>query len=57
MKEGFSDSETQAGRLQRCAHKRDACAMKDSFELLEEKHIFPSEGFDGFYMALLKKVG
>ena len=30
---------------------------KDSFELLEEKHILPSEGFDGFYMALLKKVG
>jgi 16S rRNA (cytosine967-C5)-methyltransferase len=28
---------------------------KDAFELVEEKHIFPSEGFDGFYMALLKK--
>ena len=28
MKEGFSDSETQAGRLQRCAHKRDACAIE-----------------------------
>ena len=26
-----------------------------SFELLEQKHIFPSEGFDGFYMALLKR--
>ena len=26
------------------------------FELVGEKHIFPSEGFDGFYMALLKKV-
>lgn len=29
---------------------------KDAFTLLEEKHIFPSEGFDGFYMALLKKA-
>lgn len=29
---------------------------KDSFELLEEKHILPSEGFDGFYIALLKKI-
>lgn len=27
------------------------------FELVEEKHILPSEGFDGFYMALLKRVG
>lgn len=26
-----------------------------NFELLDQKHIFPSEGFDGFYMALLKK--
>lgn len=26
------------------------------FELVEEKHIFPSEGFDGFYMALLRKM-
>ena len=25
------------------------------FELLEEKRIWPSEGFDGFYMALIKK--
>lgn len=25
------------------------------FELVDEKHIFPSEGFDGFYMALLRK--
>lgn len=30
---------------------------KGSFELVEQKHIWPSEGFDGFYMALLKKVG
>ena len=29
---------------------------RKGFELIEEKHIFPSEGFDGFYMALLKKV-
>lgn len=28
-----------------------------SFELIEQKHIFPSEGFDGFYMALLRKKG
>jgi 16S rRNA (cytosine967-C5)-methyltransferase len=27
-----------------------------AFELLEEKHIYPSEGFDGFYMALIKKA-
>lgn len=25
------------------------------FELIDEKHIWPSEGFDGFYMALIKK--
>ena len=30
--------------------------QKDSFELLEEKRIMPSEGFDGFYMARLKKL-
>ena len=30
-------------------------AEKKGFELVEEKHIFPSEGFDGFYMALMKK--
>lgn len=30
---------------------------KGGFELIEEKHILPSEGFDGFYMALLKKIG
>ena len=30
-------------------------AEKKAFELVEEKHIFPSEGFDGFYMALMKK--
>jgi 16S rRNA (cytosine967-C5)-methyltransferase len=28
----------------------------DKFELIEEKHIWPSEGFDGFYMALIKRI-
>ena len=28
----------------------------NAFELLEEKRIYPSEGFDGFYMALIKKA-
>ncbi len=28
---------------------------KGVFELMEEKHILPSEGFDGFYMARIKK--
>jgi 16S rRNA (cytosine967-C5)-methyltransferase len=28
----------------------------DKFELLEEKRIWPSEGFDGFYMALIKRI-
>jgi 16S rRNA (cytosine967-C5)-methyltransferase len=27
----------------------------DKFELLQEKHAWPSEGFDGFYMALLRR--
>lgn len=27
----------------------------DKFELVEEKYSWPSEGFDGFYMALLRK--
>jgi 16S rRNA (cytosine967-C5)-methyltransferase len=27
----------------------------DSFELVEQKHSWPSDGFDGFYMALLRK--
>ncbi len=27
----------------------------DKFELLEQKYSWPSEGFDGFYMALLRK--
>ena len=32
-------------------------AKNGAFELLEERHIFPSEGFDGFYMALLRRSG
>jgi 16S rRNA (cytosine967-C5)-methyltransferase len=28
-----------------------------SFELVEEKHYWPSDGFDGFYMALIKRKG
>lgn len=28
----------------------------DNFELIEEKRAWPSEGFDGFYMALLKRI-
>ncbi|HTJ53243.1 MAG TPA: RsmB/NOP family class I SAM-dependent RNA methyltransferase [Cyclobacteriaceae bacterium] len=31
-------------------------ANPGKFELLEEKRIWPSEGFDGFYMAVLKKI-
>jgi 16S rRNA (cytosine967-C5)-methyltransferase len=27
----------------------------DKFELIEQKYSWPSEGFDGFYMALLRK--
>ena len=30
-------------------------AQKGNFELLEEKKVFPSMGFDGFYMVALKK--
>jgi 16S rRNA (cytosine967-C5)-methyltransferase len=30
-------------------------ANAEKFELLEERHSWPSEGFDGFYMALLRK--
>lgn len=29
---------------------------KSDFELLEEKKIMPSEGFDGFYMARLRRI-
>lgn len=31
----------------------DSC--EGEFSLVEEKHLWPSEGFDGFYMALLKR--
>jgi 16S rRNA (cytosine967-C5)-methyltransferase len=27
----------------------------DKYELLEDNHVWPSDGFDGFYMALLKR--
>lgn len=30
-------------------------AHAGAYELLEQKHILPSEGFDGFYMALIKR--
>jgi 16S rRNA (cytosine967-C5)-methyltransferase len=30
-------------------------ARKDSFELIDQKWLLPSEGFDGFYMALMKR--
>jgi 16S rRNA (cytosine967-C5)-methyltransferase len=29
---------------------------KEQFELVEQKHVWPSDGFDGFYMALLKRL-
>jgi 16S rRNA (cytosine967-C5)-methyltransferase len=29
--------------------------QQGKFELVEQKSVFPSEGFDGFYMALIKK--
>ncbi len=29
---------------------------KDSFELVDQKWMLPSEGFDGFYMALMKRI-
>jgi 16S rRNA (cytosine967-C5)-methyltransferase len=31
-------------------------AKGEKFELIEEKRTWPSEGFDGFYMALIKRV-
>ena len=27
-----------------------------NFEFVKEKSILPSEGFDGFYMALIKRI-
>ncbi len=35
--------------------KKFISEAEGKFELLEEKRIWPSEGFDGFYMALIKK--
>jgi 16S rRNA (cytosine967-C5)-methyltransferase len=29
---------------------------KPTFELVEEKRCWPSEGFDGFYMARMKRI-
>jgi 16S rRNA (cytosine967-C5)-methyltransferase len=29
---------------------------KDSFELVDQKWMLPSEGFDGFYMALMRRI-
>ncbi len=34
---------------------RHFLSERPGFELLQEKHVLPSEGFDGFYMALIKK--
>ena len=31
-------------------------SKKDSFELVDQKWILPSEGYDGFYMALIKRI-
>ncbi|HTF18253.1 MAG TPA: RsmB/NOP family class I SAM-dependent RNA methyltransferase [Chryseolinea sp.] len=30
--------------------------QKGKFELISERHCWPSEGFDGFYMALMRKM-
>lgn len=30
--------------------------QEGKFELIEQKSVFPSEGFDGFYMALIKRL-
>lgn len=30
-------------------------SARAEFELVDENHLFPSEGFDGFYMALMRK--
>ncbi|MCZ8284467.1 MAG: RNA methyltransferase, partial [Bacteroidia bacterium] len=31
-------------------------AGNKNFEFIKDKSIFPSQGFDGFYMALLKRI-
>jgi 16S rRNA (cytosine967-C5)-methyltransferase len=30
--------------------------QEEKFELVEDRHAWPSEGFDGFYMALIKRL-
>ena len=30
-------------------------SLRESLELVKEKTLYPSEGYDGFYMALLKR--
>ena len=30
-------------------------AQRDNFELIKDDHLWPSDGFDGFYMALLRR--
>lgn len=37
--------------------ERFISAKRGAFQLLKERHIFPSEGFDGFYMALIRRQG
>jgi 16S rRNA (cytosine967-C5)-methyltransferase len=31
-------------------------SKKDQFEFVEDRHALPSDGFDGFYMALIKRI-
>lgn len=35
--------------------QRFLAEKQGAYELVKEKHLWPSDGFDGFYMALLKK--
>jgi 16S rRNA (cytosine967-C5)-methyltransferase len=42
-----SENEEQVGRFLK--------QNEDKFELLDQQHHWPSDGFDGFYMALLRK--
>jgi 16S rRNA (cytosine967-C5)-methyltransferase len=36
--------------------KNFIAGVQGKFELIQEDHCWPSEGFDGFYMALIKKM-
>jgi 16S rRNA (cytosine967-C5)-methyltransferase len=36
--------------------KQFLAKQEGKFELVEDKHAWPSEGFDGFYMALIKRL-